>query len=324
MESILRKAWNLPKGFDVIKINGNTFMFNFVKEEEYNRVLRGRPWSINGFLLNLMERSKYKTYEEFDFSRGPMWIQMHNVPMEALCLENTVTIGGYVGEVMLAENLIYNGKYVHGCMRAKVLLDLKNPLAYGFWMDRPDGEKAWIPIRYEKLQNFCYKCGKIGHDNRNCKYEQLMSAFDPSEPWYGAWLTTNMSRNRDDITEIVQSDWSESRYVQKKKEEALRRKREEDVQKATMSSNLQEEELFVIKMHKNLKEIKGISQRNDKEATDANRWKTKEIEKSGGRASSSRHDNGSVDAKEKKKEVPRNEEVIEGKASTMSVEKELQ
>ncbi|KAI9110579.1 hypothetical protein K1719_018445 [Acacia pycnantha] len=126
MESIPRKAWNLSEGFDVIEINGNAFIFNFVDEEEYNRIIRGRPWSVNGFLLNLMERSKYKTYEEFDFSQGPVWIQMLNVPMEALCLENTVTIGGYVGKVMMAEDPIHNGKYVRGFMRARVPLDPNN------------------------------------------------------------------------------------------------------------------------------------------------------------------------------------------------------
>ncbi|KAI9106828.1 hypothetical protein K1719_022356 [Acacia pycnantha] len=94
------------EGFDVIEINGNAFMFKFTDKEEFNRVLRGRPWSINGFLLNLMERSTYKTCEEFDFSRCPVWIRMHNVPMEAWCLENAITIGGYVGEVVRRGSLL--------------------------------------------------------------------------------------------------------------------------------------------------------------------------------------------------------------------------
>ncbi|KAI9123246.1 hypothetical protein K1719_006135 [Acacia pycnantha] len=68
IERILQKAWNLQSGFDAIEITGNAFMFKLSEEEEYNRILRDRPWSINGCLLNLMERVKYKAYEDFEFS----------------------------------------------------------------------------------------------------------------------------------------------------------------------------------------------------------------------------------------------------------------
>ncbi|KAI9094469.1 hypothetical protein K1719_026694 [Acacia pycnantha] len=165
MESILCKAWNLQLGFEITEITGNTFLFKFKHEEDYNRILRGRPWSVNGTLLNLRERSKYKAYDEFDFSRCPIWIQIHNVPLEALCLANAITIGGHVGEVMLAEDPFYNGRYLQNFLRTRIMLDLRKPLAYGFWLPKPDGRKTWIAIKYEKLQTFCYKCGKIGHDN---------------------------------------------------------------------------------------------------------------------------------------------------------------
>lgn len=132
MEAILRKAWNLQEGFDVIEVNGNAFMFRFEKEEEYCRILRGRPWSINDCVLNLLERSRYNFVEEFDFSRCPIWIQIHNVPMEAWCLENAITLGEHVGEVMLVEDPFYRGWYLRNFLRARVILDLRNPLAYGF------------------------------------------------------------------------------------------------------------------------------------------------------------------------------------------------
>ncbi|KAK4252765.1 hypothetical protein QN277_014311 [Acacia crassicarpa] len=151
VERILQKAWNLQSGFDVIEVKGNAFMFKFVHLEEYNRILRGRPWSINGCILNLMERSKFKTCEEFDFSCCPMWIQIHNVPMEALCVENAIMIGGYVVEVVLAEDPHYKDRYLHNFLRVRVILDLRKTLASGFWMSKPNSSRFWISIRYEKL-----------------------------------------------------------------------------------------------------------------------------------------------------------------------------
>ncbi|KAI9116827.1 hypothetical protein K1719_012193 [Acacia pycnantha] len=142
MEAILRKAWNLQEGMDVVEINGNAFMFKFADDGEYSRILRGHLWSINGRLLNLMERAKYKSCEEFEFSRCLVWIQMHNVPMEAMCLENAIKIGGHVGVVLLAEDSYYNGKYLQSFLRVRVLLDLRKPLAYGFWLPRPDNKRV--------------------------------------------------------------------------------------------------------------------------------------------------------------------------------------
>ncbi|KAI9110533.1 hypothetical protein K1719_018399 [Acacia pycnantha] len=169
-----------------------------------------------------MERSQYKSYEEFDFGRCPIWIQVHNVPLEALCLENAIMIGGYVGEVVLAEDPHYNGRYLRNFLRVRILLDLRKSLAYGFWLPKPNGSRAWISIRYEKLPNFCYSCGKVGHDNRNCKSEKLMSAVNVSEPRFGSWLSTNVCRS-----------WEEVMVIRTKVE-----------------STYEEEDLFTIKMHK--------------------------------------------------------------------------
>ncbi|KAK4264190.1 hypothetical protein QN277_025399 [Acacia crassicarpa] len=248
MESILGKVWNLQAGFEVMEITGNSFLFKFVDEEDYFRVLRGRPWSINGCLLNLLERSKYKAYDEFDFSRCPVWIQMHNVPLEALCLENAITIGRHVGEVLLAEDPNYNGRYLRNFLCARVLLDLRKPLAYGFWLPRPDGRKIWIAIRYEKLQTFCYNCGLVGHDNRNCKSIKLMSASSPSEPRYGAWITTTVGKHWEETLTVLAKDEAEAGFVHRRKEEALKKKTKEEQRKSDRVIPNLEEDIFSIRM----------------------------------------------------------------------------
>ncbi|KAI9084477.1 hypothetical protein K1719_033465 [Acacia pycnantha] len=203
IQRILQKAWNLQSGFNVIEITGNAFMFWFSDEVEYNRILRGRPWSINGLLLNLMERSRFKQCEEFDFSHCPTWIQIHNVPMEAMYLENAIRIGNNVGKVVLAEEPRHNGRFLRTFLRVRVVLDLRKPLASGFWLNNPDGGKSWISIRYEKLQSFCYICGKIGHDDRMCKLEKLMSIANRCEARYGPWSTTNQCRSPEELIVIV-------------------------------------------------------------------------------------------------------------------------
>ncbi|KAI9119956.1 hypothetical protein K1719_008925 [Acacia pycnantha] len=249
MESILCKAWNLQSGFEITEITGNAFLFKFKHKEDYNRILRGRPWSVNGTLLNLRERSKYKAYDEFDFSRCPIWIQIHNVPLEALCLANAITIGGHVGEVILAEDPFYNGRYLRNFLRTRVMLDLRKPLAYGFWLPKPDGRKTWISIKYEKLQTFCYKCGKIGHDNRVCHSEKMMSCFKPEEPRYGAWLSTTVCRSWDETLVALNMDEVEAQFVRRKREEAEKRKEELEKMKANTETATTDDDLFCIRIN---------------------------------------------------------------------------
>ncbi|KAI9089571.1 hypothetical protein K1719_029176 [Acacia pycnantha] len=86
-----------------------------------------------------MERPKYKASEEFVFSHSPFWIQIHNVPLEALCLENAISIGGNVGEVLVAEDPHYNGRYFRNFLRVRVMVDLRKALVPGFWLPKPDG-----------------------------------------------------------------------------------------------------------------------------------------------------------------------------------------
>ncbi|KAK4263571.1 hypothetical protein QN277_028964 [Acacia crassicarpa] len=248
MESILCKAWNLQSGFEVTEITGNAFLFKFKCEEDYIRILRGRPWSINGTLLNLQERSKYKAYEEFDFSCCPIWIQIHNVPLEALCLANAVTIGGHVEEVLLVEDPFYHGRYLRNFLRARIMIDLQKPLAYGFWMPRPDGRKTWITIKYEKLQTFCYKCGKIGHDNCICQSEKLMSCYKPEEPRYGAWLSTTVCRSWDETLVVLSTNEAEAMYVKRKKEEDEKKSKDEGSTKTRGEGLIREDDLFHIRI----------------------------------------------------------------------------
>ncbi|KAK4278296.1 hypothetical protein QN277_016161 [Acacia crassicarpa] len=264
IELILQKAWNLPSGFSVTEITGSALLFKFSDVDEYYRILRGRPWTVNGCLLNLLERSKFNSCDEMDFGRCPVWVQIHNVPMEAMCLKNVVTIAGYVGEVVMAEDPYCNGRITRSFLRARVVLDLRASLAYGFWLPKPDGRQVWISIRYEKLQNLCYNCGKIGHDNRTCRVEKLMSVANPNSPRYGDWLTTTSCRSWDEAVEVVCQDWGEAAYARRKKEEAILRRKSAHKQCEDSDQSHAEVDLFCIRVNKEPLEVSEATVLKDK------------------------------------------------------------
>ncbi|KAK1551147.1 hypothetical protein Q3G72_031062 [Acer saccharum] len=80
----------------------------------------------------------------------------------------TCSFGGLVGQVKEID-AGESGECVGQFIRIRVLIDITNPLKRGLRVALGDDEKVnEVMIYYERLPNFCYYCGKIGHLVRDC------------------------------------------------------------------------------------------------------------------------------------------------------------
>ncbi|KAI9107856.1 hypothetical protein K1719_021192 [Acacia pycnantha] len=198
------------------------------KDVETARILIGKVLASKSYTRSTMETILSKAW---NLQSG---FEMHNIPLEAFSVENDVAISGHVREVLIAEDPRYNGRYLRNFLRARIMLDLRKPLAYGFWLLKPDGRKIWIALKYEKLQTFCYNCRKVGHDNRVCQSVKLMSNFKMNEPRYGAWITMTVCRNWEETLTVLNSEEAEASYVKRKKDAATKEGKAEDQQKSSV------------------------------------------------------------------------------------------
>lgn len=74
-----------------------------------------------------------------------------------------------------------------GSLRMKIQIDVGKPLKRGIFLESNMGENRWIPISYEKLLDFYYGCGYVGHTIKECDCD--MSPGSSSEELrYGDWL----------------------------------------------------------------------------------------------------------------------------------------
>lgn len=119
----------------------------------------------------------------FDFC--PFWIQIHGLPVEKMTRANTEIIGKRAGKLLAVEAESEGLLITRSFLRVKVELNITHPIPKGIWIRRKAESSLdiWISFKYEKLSDFCYDCGRIGHDNRVCKFvsreEGVNSGYGP-------------------------------------------------------------------------------------------------------------------------------------------------
>ena len=75
------------------------------------------------------------------------------------------------------------------------MMDITKKLVRGKKITIEGGECRWIHFKYERLPNFCYKCGLLSHAIRDCPDSVGLNVqFDENQFQYGAWLRGKPSR----------------------------------------------------------------------------------------------------------------------------------
>ena len=73
-------------------------------------------------------------------------------------------------------------------IRIRVDLPIDKPLQKGGNIVNIEGEKIWVSFKYERLPNFCFFCGLLGHDEKHC--QEPPSDLGNTKQ-YGDWLRAN-------------------------------------------------------------------------------------------------------------------------------------
>lgn len=107
------------------------------------------------------------------------------------------------------------------CLRVRVLMDVTKKLVRGKRIVIEGGEQRWISFKYERLPNFCYKCGLLSHGFKECKeVSGLDESTESNDFQYGAWLRGEAPRRGGgDFTRVGVGDASQSRGGPTRKEE---------------------------------------------------------------------------------------------------------
>ncbi|TXG60513.1 hypothetical protein EZV62_015086 [Acer yangbiense] len=98
-----------------------------------------------------------------EFNKVEIWVQIHNVPLICMIEDSGNFIGSMIGEVKevdLIEAKIIGGRII----RVRVVILATEPLMRSFESRLAGSEEiTTFLLRYEKLQDYCFKCSRLGH-----------------------------------------------------------------------------------------------------------------------------------------------------------------
>ncbi|TXG73181.1 hypothetical protein EZV62_001760 [Acer yangbiense] len=166
-KSVIEHLWNPFGNVEIEVVGENVFLFYFNNSEDRNRVWGRGPWHFDKCLL-VLEKPIAK------------WI--------AEQIEEVIEIP--------TESRDCWGKF----LRVKVRIDISKPLKR--WLrlslDR-SGNIVVVGLKYERLPEFCYACGRVGHGINECSYmEAKKVAMEGNTPRFGSWMrATLMEKSRD-------------------------------------------------------------------------------------------------------------------------------
>jgi hypothetical protein len=95
-------------------------------------------------------------------------VQVHDLPLEMITPENAFSIGSSLGELLEVDNVDNQKPSRKSFLRLRVLIKVLRPLIPGFTHHRPPRAPTWVQYKYERLSEYCYFCGRLGHLSYAC------------------------------------------------------------------------------------------------------------------------------------------------------------
>ncbi|MFQ6654082.1 hypothetical protein Gotur_025197, partial [Gossypium turneri] len=152
----MKSIWKTKKKFEIQLVGQNLFLIVFEAEEDLETVMEGQPWLFRKHLIIFERLIKPIERDQIQLVSSLFWIRIGPCLPEFDKKDLLHAIGVTFGGVIRSEIF---GEFC--CLRIK--LNVQKPLRRGIFVSTDNGNKFWIPFKYEKLPTFCFGCGRLGH-----------------------------------------------------------------------------------------------------------------------------------------------------------------
>ncbi|CAI9090294.1 OLC1v1025041C1 [Oldenlandia corymbosa var. corymbosa] len=133
-------------------------------------ILYNGPYAIDGALLLVRRWVPYMPLPTIYVTRALVWVRLYGLPPECFNVVagyRTASLVGHVAELQPG----FRRNQRLDFLRARVWVDLREPLLPGFYLQLFNGRMVWIQCRYERIYKICRRCGLVGHPLMRCPHQ---------------------------------------------------------------------------------------------------------------------------------------------------------
>ena len=163
----MRMLWKPNKGVQISEVEEDLSLVEFGDGKDKKKVLDMCLWSYGKQLVLIHEFNSELSLKEIEIKWVPFWIQIFNLPLKCRMKEVGWAIGSKLDEVLevdVSESRVQWGR----CLHVQVRIDVTKRLVCGKKITIEEREGRWVQFKYERLPNFCYRCGLLSHALKDC------------------------------------------------------------------------------------------------------------------------------------------------------------
>ncbi|KAL3647079.1 hypothetical protein CASFOL_008047 [Castilleja foliolosa] len=181
-KSTIIKAWNPDNKISTNLLADNTMAFVFESIQDLEKVCNA-SWTFRDHQVIIARWPPDKAHADIDLDKTSLWVHAIGVPVAFINANNARAIGNTLGRFIKADLHSPAQKWKKS-LRLQIEIDIAKPLASSLIFSIAGRAKISIEIRYERISDLCFKCGRLGHKGVACNF-----AFGEDEAeLFGPWL----------------------------------------------------------------------------------------------------------------------------------------
>ena len=199
----VQTAWKLIGEMKIRDIGGNILLFEFDDALDLKRVLEFEPWTYDKSLVVFRRTVDVDSAPLLPFNSVTFWVQLHNLPDQCLTQATGEAVGNTIGALVQVVDPKDDGEGGE-FLRIRVVIDIKKPLPRCCKLWSEGKHVRWALLKFERLPNFCYWCGKVTHSESDCDvWLRGKGRLKKEEQQYGNWLRADPVRYTRKTMEVI-------------------------------------------------------------------------------------------------------------------------